>query len=143
MKQDFALLVTDTGGQWNKLTKYILARLEEDASDRACDPDTDPGTIEHILPENPADSWQESFPSELWEEAVDSLGNLTLLESAVNRSLGNAAYTEKLAVYGQSGYALTRRILEIAPEQWTQELLDSRQRQLAERAVHVWRADFA
>ena len=143
MKQDFALLVTDTGGQWNKLTKYILARLEEDASDRACDPDTDPGTIEHILPENPADSWQESFPSELWEEAVDSLGNLTLLESAANRSLGNAAYTEKLAVYGQSGYALTRRILEIAPEQWTQELLDSRQRQLAERAVHVWRADFA
>ena len=143
MRQDFARLVVDTGGQWNKLTKYILARLEGDASGRACDPDTDPGTVEHILPENPADSWKEDFAPELWEEEVYSLGNLTLLESAINRSLGNAAYIEKLATYSQSSYALTRRIPEIAPKQWTPELLDARQRQLAERAVHLWRADFA
>ena len=143
MRQDFARLIVDTGGQWNKLTKYILARLEGDASGRACDPDTDPGTVEHILPENPADSWKEDFAPELWEEEVYSLGNLTLLESATNRSLGNAAYIEKLATYSQSSYALTRRIPEIAPKQWTPELLDARQRQLAERAVHLWRADFA
>ncbi|MCY4386419.1 MAG: DUF262 domain-containing HNH endonuclease family protein [Desulfurellaceae bacterium] len=142
-RQDFARLVVDTGGQWNKLTKYILARLEGDASGRACDPDTDPGTVEHILPENPADSWKEDFAPELWEEKVYSLGNLTLLESATNRSLGNAAYIEKLATYSQSSYALTRRIPEIAPKQWTPELLDARQRHLAERAVHLWRADFA
>ena len=79
----------------------------------------------------------------MWEEEVYSLGNLTLLESATNRSLGNAAYIEKLATYSQSSYALTRRIPEIAPKQWTPELLDARQRQLAERAVHLWRADFA
>ena len=143
MKQDFALLAFDTEGRWGKLTKYILARLETDTSGRACDPDTDPGTIEHILPENPVDAWEESFPRELWEESIYSLGNLTLLESATNRDIGNAVYGEKLAAYGQSGYALTRRIPEIAPEQWTPELLDQRQRQLAERAVHLWRADFA
>jgi len=50
-KQNFALLTIDTGGQRKKLAKYILARLEQDLSGRACDPDTDPGTIEHILPE--------------------------------------------------------------------------------------------
>ena len=143
MRQDFVRLVVDTGGQWNKLTKYILARLESDASGRACDPDTDPGTVEHILPENPVDSWKEDFAPELWEERVYSLGNLTLLESATNRSLGNAAYIEKLAAYSQSSYALTQCIPEIAPEQWTPELLDERQRQLAERAVHLWRSDFA
>ena len=143
MRQDFARLVVDTGGQWNKLTKYILARLERDASGRACDWDTDPGTVEHILPENPADSWEESFPPELWEEEIYSLGNLTLLEATMNRRLGNAVYSEKLTEYARSVYALTRRIPEIAPEQWTPELLDARQRQLADRAVHLWRADFA
>ena len=143
MKQDFALLGVDTSGRWDKLTRYMLARLESDASGRACDPDTDPGTVEHILPENPVDSWEESFPPGLWEESVYRLGNLTLLESAANRRLGNAVYSEKLSAYAQSGYTLTRRIPEIAPEQWTPELLDARQRQLAERAAHLWRADFA
>ena len=88
------------------------------------------------------DAWEESFPRGLWEESIYSLGNLTLLESATNRRLGNAAYLEKLAAYARSGYALTRRIPEFAPEQWTPALLDQRQRQLAERAVHLWRADF-
>ena len=88
------------------------------------------------------DAWEESFPPGLWEESIYSLGNLTLLESATNRRLGNAAYPEKVAAYARSGYALTRRIPEFAPEQWTPALLDQRQRQLAERAVHLWRADF-
>ena len=143
MKQGFALLGVDSSGRWDKLTRYMLARLESDASCCACDPDTDPGTVEHILPENPVDSWEESFPHGLWEESVYRLGNLTLLESAANRRLGNAVYSEKLSAYAQSGYTLTRRIPEIAPEQWTPELLDERQRQLAERAAHLWRADFA
>lgn len=142
MKQDFALLTMDSGSRWDKLTRYILASLEGDASGRACDPETDPGTIEHILSENPADAWEETFPRGLWEGAVYRLGNLTLLESSTNRRLGNAVYAEKHTAYTKSGYALTRRIPEIAPEQWTPEFLDQRQRQLAERAVHLWRVDF-
>ncbi|MCY3756230.1 MAG: DUF262 domain-containing HNH endonuclease family protein [Acidobacteria bacterium] len=143
MKQDFALMSVDMGGRWGKLTRYILARLEGDASGRACDYDTDPFTVEHILPQNPADAWQESIPRGLWEESIYRLGNLTLIESATNRQLDNAVYADKLAAYGQSSYSLTQRIPEIAPEQWTPEMLDRRQRQLAERATHLWRADFA
>lgn len=143
MQQDFALLVIDTGGQRNKLAKYILARLEQDASSRACDPDTDPGTVEHILPENPADPWKEHFPPQLWEASVYRLGNLTLLEPSINRTLGNSAYADKLAAYNRSAYGLTKRIPEIAPEHWTMELLEERQRRLATRAVHLWKSDFA
>ena len=142
MKQDFALMAVDIGGRWGKLTRYILARLEGNASGRACDHDTDPFTVEHILPQNPVDAWDESIPSRLWEDSIYRIGNLTLLESATNRRLDNAVYAEKLAAYAQSGYALTQRIPEIAPEQWTREMLDKRQRQLAERAAHLWRADF-
>lgn len=143
MKQDFSLMAVDIGGRWGKLTRYILAGLEGDASGRACDHDTDPFTVEHILPQNPVDAWNESIPSGLWEESIYRLGNLTLLESAANRRLHNAVYTDKLAAYAQSTYVLTRRIPEMAPEHWTQELLDKRQQQLAERATHLWRADFA
>jgi hypothetical protein len=142
-RQDFALLAVETSGQRKKLAKYILARLEEDASGRACDPDTDPASIEHILPEIPPEEWIQDFPRERWEAAVYRLGNLTLLEPAANRQVGSATCAAKLEAYGRSGYAVTRRIVELAPERWTPEILDERQRQLAARAVHLWRADVA
>jgi hypothetical protein len=142
-RQDFALLALDTGSQRKKLAKHILARLEGDASDRACDPDTDPGTIEHILPENPLDDWADYFPREQWDESVYRLGNLTLLEPALNRLIANSSYAGKVSAYLKSSYAITRRVAEIAPEYWTRELLELRQQQLAARAVHLWRSDFA
>ena len=142
-EQDFALLSVDTSGQRKKLAKYILCRLESDRSGRVCDPDTDPGTVEHILSENPSEAWSAMFPREQWEAGVYRVGNLTLLEAALNRSVGNGEYTDKLSAYAQSTYYITRDVVEIAPEHWTPELLEARQRRLAERAVHLWRSDFA
>ena len=142
-RQNFALLVVNTRGQRKKLAKYILARLEQDATGRACDPETDPGAIEHILPENPVEAWKEAFPAERWEASVYRLGNLTLLEPAANRNVGNSIYTGKLDAYRNSTYTLTRQLPETAPERWTPELMDARQRRLAGRAVHLWRSDFA
>jgi hypothetical protein len=115
-EQDFALLSLDTPKQRKSLAKYILARLEHDASGRACDPDTDPASIEHILPENPLDEWAEYFPRQYWDEAVYRLGNLTSLEPSLNRRVGNSTYGEKIEVYAHSSYAITRRISELAPE---------------------------
>ena len=36
----------------NVLNTRTIAYLEQAAAGRACDPDTDPGTIEHVLPEH-------------------------------------------------------------------------------------------
>ncbi len=141
--QDFARFTIETSGQRKKLAKYILARLESDASGRPCDPDTDPASIEHILPENPADAWHATFPRESWEAAIYRLGNLTLLSPPTNRRIGNSEYATKLAEYPASAYALTRVIPGLAPEEWTPDFLDERQRRLADRAVHLWRPDFA
>ena len=143
MRQDFARLDVGTKGPRRKLAKYILARLEQDAAGRVCDPETDPGTIEHILPENPAETWAEMYPPDKWENGVNRLGNLTLIEAPANKDVGNKAYPDKLAAYAGSTYALTRRIAAMAPEEWTPEFVNVRQIQLAARAVHVWRADFA
>lgn len=142
-RQDFAILEIDTSNRRKKIAKYILSRLEEDVSGRRCDPDTDPATIEHILPENPTEPWVQIFPENRWENALYRLGNLTLLEPSSNRKVGNAEYSEKNKIYTGSAYALTTSIVEMAPEQWTPELLDYRQAKLAERAVHIWRSDFA
>jgi hypothetical protein len=83
------------------------------------------------------------FPEHLWEGAVYRLGNLTLLEPSLNRRVGNENYQRKVQAYGQSNYILTRDVAETAPERWTPELLEARQRRLAARARHLWRADFA
>jgi hypothetical protein len=141
-EQDFAALVVDTSGQHKRLAKYILCRLEEDLSGRTCDADTDPATIEHILPENPADAWCSSFPRAIWDGSVYRLGNLALLEAGPNRCVGNSEYEQKRDAYGNSMYATTKRIAVDAPEQWTPELLEARQQAMARRAVHVWRSPY-
>ena len=139
-ESDFARWTVSTRGQRGKLAKYVLARLETDAGQRAVDPEA--VTVEHVLPENPAGEWAQVFPPDRWEVAVDRLGNLTLVERTLNREIGNAAYPIKRAAYESSAYALTRAITDMAPEEWTPALLEERQRRLAARAVRLWRADF-
>ena len=143
-EQDFAHLEIDTGSQRKRLAKYILTRLEQDASGRSTDPDTDPATIEHILPENPGAAWEAMFPRQNWDGSTYRLGNLTLLEPALNRRVSNEGYVDKCAVYAaESRYQLTRDVASRAPEEWTPQHLDRRQNQLARRALHVWRVDVA
>ena len=141
-EQDFAALVVDTSGQHKRLAKYILCRAEEDAAGRPCDPDTDPATIEHILPENPADVWSATFAKDKWEANVYRVGNLTLLEAGPNRTVGNSEYEQKRDAYGRSMYATTQKIAGDAPEQWTPELLEARQQSMARRAIHIWRSPY-
>lgn len=124
-----------------KLIRYVLARLESDASGRECDHESDPGTIEHILPQNPTEEWDDAFAERQQLSAVDRLGNLTLLEQAINRRIGNVDYGKKVVEYGRSRYALTREISELAPEEWTLPLLERRQVLMAKRATHLWRVD--
>lgn len=141
MQQDFSQLEINTKGR-KKLAKYILAQLEQRISGRACDPDTDPGTVEHILPENPAEGWEETYPSDKWDNDVYRLGNLTLLEASPNRYIGNQSYADKRPAYDHSTYKLTREISQMAPEQWTPELVNKRQIRLAKVATQVWKSNF-
>ncbi len=141
-RQDFARLSVGTSGQRKRLAKYILARLEQDASGRACDPDSDPGSIEHVLPENPAATWEAAIPREYWDGAIYRLGNLALLETAANRRIGNAEYAEKLPAYERSAYTLTSQLAQEAPDEWTLAHIDARQARFAQRAMRLWRSDF-
>ena len=138
----FAVLSINARGR-KKLLKYILCRLEENAGGIARDPEVDPASIEHIIPQNPSGDWTDAFSAPELEAAVDRIGNTTLVESAVNRDIGSASYAEKRPAYERSDYALTRQVAEMAPEEWTFVLMERRQQHLARRAVQVWRSDFA
>lgn len=142
-KQDFSRLEVNTTRGRKRIAKYILSKLEADASDRAVDWETDTGTIEHILPENPSIEWSEMLSEQHWASAVYRIGNLTLLEASANRALGNLAYLQKTNVYASSRYEITRKIPQDAPEEWSMALLNDRQQKLARRAAHVWRADYS
>lgn len=142
-RDDFARISVRARGQRRKVAKYILCRLEADARAGPCDHETDPATIEHVLPQNPADGWSDDIPPRQWEAAMDRLGNLTLIESELGREIGSAPYARKRSAYERSGYALTNRIPALAPEAWTLPLLETRQQELALRATQVWRSDYA
>ena len=141
-RQDFSLTAFPTRGNRKKLVKYILSHLEAQATGRVVDTDTDPGTVEHILPENPDASWEDMIPAEHWADWVYRLGNLTLLESNFNRDIGNGAYPRKAAAYRGSSYRVAVEVVDSAPDEWTTALIEERQRRMADRAVHIWRSDF-
>jgi len=136
--QDFALLSISTRGQRKKLARYILGKLETEVSGKEVNEDS--FSIEHILPESPSSEWMQNFTDMQIEEMVYRIGNLTPLEHHLNRQVSNGSYTLKREVYRHSVYQLTRDILA---EEWTPDTLAVRQRQLAKRAIHIWRSDFA
>ena len=60
----------------------------------------------------------------------------TLMDSALNVAAANAPFDEKKAFYADSNIEITRSLSEL-PE-WTLERIETRQNELAEKAVLVW-----
>src|SRR5690554_6489637 len=89
---DFLEASLGTSGQKQKLVRYILIRLENHKHGRSLDWVTDPATIEHVLPENPAAEWDEVISRERQAQYVYRIGNLALLESRLNRDAGNKRF---------------------------------------------------
>ena len=135
-RADFSNLAINTRGSKKRLAKYILCGLENHLSHTDLDFETASATIEHILPENPNDDWAEAFPEDERERFVYRLGNLTLLELALNRDhAGNGYITEKTPVFRRSQYAMTSRI---DVEEWTAASIQQRQREMADWASAIW-----
>ena len=119
-----------------KLARYILYSLENQIAGTESNFEDDTATIEHILPENPSDEWEEIFTQEEQENYVYRLGNLTLLESAKNNDCGTKPFSEKQKIYKQSQYQMTNQF--DYPE-WTVNQIRSRQESLAKTAKTVWK----
>lgn len=140
--RDFSHKEMDTSGRRKKVVKYLLCELEADASGTSRDWETDPASIEHVLPENPTEAWDESFKPERQKDFIYRLGNLLLLEPSLNRQCQNSNFDEKRMLYLRSSYATAQAMGREDQADWSPAALDQRQERMARRAAHIWRSDF-
>lgn len=141
-ERDFSELTLPTSGQRSRVARYILCKIETAAAERHCDWMNDPATIEHVLPENPDESWYKMVPPDRHAQFVYRLGNLTLLERRLNRDAGNRSFAEKRLLYAQSSYRMPKQLDDHAPQEWNTSAIDARQRYMAKRARAIWQVGF-
>ncbi len=123
-----------------RVVRHILFKLEKYLSGDEYEFESAKYTVEHVLPENPEEGWK-SFQEENIDKFIYRLGNMTLLEAAANREIGNNGYEQKIVKYQDSCFQQTRAIAEHY-DTWDEAKVESRQKQLADKAVHIWRIDF-
>ena len=145
--------------------RYILAKFTQYFEEKAWENTADSNMvrfinknvdIEHILPQTHTPEVIDSFDmKDEYDEYVDRLGNLCLLEKTINASVSNSEYTKKLPGYEQSAFLLTKSLavdpkvgantkLNKAVQQlsqynnWTSSSIDSRQALLTKVAQDIW-----
>ena len=140
LTQHFDILAYGSSGGHGVLGTYIEGRND----------------IEHILPTGVTPEGLEEFGEPSADQAViQRLGNLCLVEEAVNRALGNKRYSEKTLVYPSSQFLLAKcqasrpvvgvndRITRVAQSiptfaTWRREDIEKRAQFLADTARDVW-----
>lgn len=120
------------------IVRYILFALEAAASERDLDTDSSRYTIEHILPQNPAEEWGETADTKENDASVYRLGNMTLLEENLNKKAGNHGFGVKRNVYRESKFHITRAIAD-DNDRWGLDRIRARQHTMAKHAGGIWR----
>lgn len=142
-KNYFKLKSFNTNNSSNKkLARYTLYKLEGQLPHgNKYDYLQDPGTIEHILPENLTTEWEEIFNEDEHARNLYKIGNLTLLEeNKNNQEAADHTFQIKKSVYVTSKYALTK---DINANEWNTNAIDARQENLAKIACGVWQVQFS
>jgi hypothetical protein len=124
--------------QQKKIARYILYKIESQQENGIkTDSLIDDGSIEHILPENMNNHWNEIFNEDDHLRMVYMLGNLTLLEPKLNnREAGQKSFEDKKIIYQKSRYALSK---QITGSEWNIQMIKHRQASLAKTAAGIWR----
>jgi hypothetical protein len=121
----------------NRIMRYILCHLERQAGGADHDRDSATFTVEHILPQNPEGGWDQF--SEIETDAnIYRIGNMALLETTLNRDIGNGAYGVKRPAFEQSMFETTKKIA-VDNDDWTPQRVIARQNAMAKVAISIWR----
>lgn len=98
-------------------------------------------TVEHVLPQNPAEDseWLKAFSQP--EEYVHKIGNLVLLTRRKNSQARNFDFERKKKSYFQSSkgvtsFALTTQVIQ--ENNWTPDIIEKRQGKLIELLKEAW-----
>ena len=124
-----------------KLVRYILLNIENQrfgTSYSVLDSDT---SIEHILPENPNEEWENFFKGDAIESYITRLGNLSLLEDKLNsKDAANKIFEEKKPSYNSSKFNITQELCTYP--HWDSSTIKERQLKMAKTAAAVWKAEY-
>ncbi|MFI1814393.1 DUF262 domain-containing protein [Streptomyces sp. NPDC020422] len=122
----------------------ILRRFEESyAASEPVDYGKAKLTVEHVLPQHPAQQWfdllaeeagETESPEELHTQLVHTLGNLTL--SGDNTRLSNHPFHRKQQILESSALRMNQRIA--AQERWGRAEILARAEEMSDRAVELW-----
>ncbi len=122
------------------LAGYVLRRLQ--FGDRT-DLDLQ---IEHVYPQTPHDVWSSDGLSTWGDLAnedqaryrtlLNTIGNLTLLESGLNQGAGNRAFLRKAEYYRRSEVAETRGFADL--QRWDSAAIENRTQVLTEAFLRRW-----
>lgn len=129
-----------TNSRNRKVVRYILFEIEHQVSGQTLDFESATYNLEHILPEHPSEAWAHIEDSKI-DRLIYRLGNMTPLETGINRDVGNQDYAVKRAAYKDSDFQITRAVAEHYDE-WNETKIAARQAQLAKAATTIWRIDF-
>ena len=111
--------------------------------------------IEHIMPQTCYDKASYGVNDEEFSLLINRLGNLTLLENSINKSIQNDDYASKIKAYQQSKFYLTRSIPKLvdqgadtaitrtnkklaAWEEWNKTSIEARQEILFRLSEEIW-----
>lgn len=75
--------------------------------------------IEHIQSYNDKNEEDREKIKEEWKGLLNSIGNLVVLESSINRSIGNDIYKDKLKCYKNSEYQIIQNQVQEYSENWS------------------------
>lgn len=123
------------------LARFYLRVLEKQngadgEGELVVNPNEDAVNLEHIMPQTRDPHWTGSVNAEQHAAFLKRLGNLALLDKALNAQSGNLAFADKIAAFKVSKIALTSQIA--AHLTWTSVEIDARQKALAKLAVKAW-----
>lgn len=129
------LEVRTVNGRNTHVARYLLTALSRQAG-RPVDPSR--LTLEHVLPEQLTDAGWAHVTADDHRRYRYRLGNMILLEAALNREAKQADFSAKQAIYARSQLASASALATQAGD-WGPEQIDARQRAMARQATAVWR----
>lgn len=121
----------------HRIVRYVCQKLESHCFQSDIDSDSERYSVEHILPENPTDAW-DHIPNDEFDRSVFRLGNLTLIEKALNREAENVGFQDKRPIYRRSSVRTTSSIPDDHAE-WNEQSISARQNWMAKQATGIWK----
>jgi len=122
------------------LARYYLMTLQKQSNgsngaELVPNTDIDQVNLEHILPQTPSDAWG-SIDLETAKSLYKRLGNMTLLKTKLNSSIGNEGFSKKKKEYKKSQFSLTKQVAQY--KKWDEVEINERQKELAKLALKTW-----